>query len=75
MLIGKEGVKIASSVLNIFDDGIMNGGYTSAYDAERADRRTALVAEGVCQASFDTYWASREGLDRNTAGRLQVDPK
>ena len=64
MLIGKEGVKIASSVLNIFDDGIMNGGWaTSAYDAEgEPTRRTALVAEGVCQGFlYDTYWAARAG--------------
>ena len=64
MLIGKQGVKIASSVLNIFDDGIMNGGWaTSAYDAEGTPTgRTPLVVEGVCQGFlYDAYWAARAG--------------
>jgi len=64
MLIGRQGAKIASSVLNIFDDGIMPGGWaTSAYDAEgTATERTPLVLEGVCQGFlFDTYWAARAG--------------
>lgn len=64
MLIGRQGTKIASPVLNIFDDGIMQGGWaTSAFDAEgTATNRTPLVAEGVCQGFlFDTYWAGRAG--------------
>jgi PmbA protein len=64
MLIGRQGKKIASPVLNIFDDGIMIGGWaTSAYDAEgTATARTPLVLEGVCQGFlFDTYWAARAG--------------
>jgi PmbA protein len=64
MLIGRQGKKIASPVLNIFDDGIMTGGWaTSAYDAEgTATARTTLVLEGVCQGFlFDTYWAARAG--------------
>jgi PmbA protein len=64
MLIGKVGALVASPVLNIFDDGIMNGGWaSSAYDAEgTATNRTPLVLEGVCQGFlFDTYWAARAG--------------
>jgi len=65
MLIGKQGVKIASNALNIFDDGIMKGGWaSSAHDAEGTPTgRTALVTEGVCQGFlYDTYWAGRAGL-------------
>jgi len=64
MLIGKEGMRIASSVLNIFDDGIMKGGWaSSAHDAEGTPTgRTPLVLEGVCQGFlYDTYWAGRAG--------------
>ena len=64
MLIGKKGQKIASGVLNIWDDGIMTGGWaTSAFDAEgTASRKTALVLEGLCQGYlYDTYWAGRAG--------------
>lgn len=64
MLIGKKGQKVASSVLNIRDDGIMTGGWaTSAFDAEGTpSRKTALVLEGLCQGYlYDTYWAGRAG--------------
>ncbi|HBG45426.1 MAG TPA: TldD/PmbA family protein [Deltaproteobacteria bacterium] len=64
MLIGKKGVKIASPVLNIRDDGIMKAGWaTSSYDAEgTASRRTPLVLGGVCQGYlYDSYWSARAG--------------
>lgn len=64
MLIGKKGRKIASGVLNIWDDGIMRAGWaSSAFDAEgTASRKTALVLEGACQGYlYDTYWAGRAG--------------
>lgn len=64
MLIGKAGKKIASGALNIWDDGVMRGGWaTSAFDAEgTASRKTALVLEGLCQGYlYDAYWAARAG--------------
>lgn len=62
MLIGKEGTRVVSAVLNIWDDGIMKDGWaTSAYDAEGTPTgKKALVAEGVCGGFlYDTYWAAR----------------
>lgn len=64
MLIGKAGQKVASAALNIWDDGIMPGGWaTAAYDGEgMAQGRTPLVLDGVCQGYlYDTYWAERAG--------------
>jgi len=64
MLIGKTGKKIASSILNIWDNGIMPGGWsTSLFDGEGSPRnKTPLVLEGVCQGYlYDTYWAARAG--------------
>ncbi|MBI5493314.1 MAG: TldD/PmbA family protein [Deltaproteobacteria bacterium] len=62
MLIGKAGKKVASAKLNIFDDGILPGGWaSSSFDGEGAGRgRTALLEAGVCRAFlYDTYWAAR----------------
>ncbi|MBE7415695.1 MAG: TldD/PmbA family protein [Deltaproteobacteria bacterium] len=64
MLIGKKGKKVASGALNIWDDGVLRGGWaTSAFDAEgTASRKTALVLEGVCRGFlYDAYWAGRAG--------------
>ncbi len=64
MLIGKIGKKVAGSVLNIWDDGLVPGGWaTSAYDGEGVPRsRTPLLAEGVCMGFlYDSYWAKRAG--------------
>ncbi|MBI1911905.1 MAG: TldD/PmbA family protein [Deltaproteobacteria bacterium] len=65
MLIGKVGQRIASPSLNIWDDGVLKGGWaTSAFDGEGvAKGRTQLLSEGVCQGYlYDSYWAVREGV-------------
>lgn len=64
MIGGKIGEKVASSVVNIYDDGVLRGGWaSSAYDGEGAKKaRTALIVEGVLQGYlYDTYWAGRAG--------------
>lgn len=64
MLIGKAGKKVASSALNIWDNGVLPGGWaTSAFDGEGMVKgRTALLKEGVCEGFlYDTYWAARAG--------------
>ncbi len=64
MLIGKVGKKIASSSLNIWDNGVLPGGWaTSLFDGEGSPRnKTPLLLEGVCQGYlYDTYWARRAG--------------
>lgn len=64
MLIGKIGAKVASDSLNIWDDGVLPGGWaTSAFDGEgMAKGKTPLLIKGVCQGYlYDTYWAERAG--------------
>ncbi len=63
MLADKRGKKVVSSVINIWDDGLLCGGWaTSPYDCEGVPRRkTPLVVEGVCEGFlYDTYHAKRE---------------
>jgi PmbA protein len=65
MLIGKKGKEVASRALNVFDDGLMPGGWASSpFDCEGVPRqRTPLVTGGVCRGFlYDTYWAAREGV-------------
>ena len=64
MLVGREGERVASSLVNIIDDGVMDGGWSSGvFDSEGAVRqRTPLVTGGVCKGFlYDTYWAARQG--------------
>ncbi|MEK7774225.1 MAG: TldD/PmbA family protein, partial [Deltaproteobacteria bacterium] len=64
MLIGKAGKKVASSVLNVWDDGVLPGGWAaSVFDGEGALRqKTPLLTEGVCTGFlYDTYWGNRAG--------------
>ena len=64
MLIGKVGRKVASSALNLWDDGLRPRGWaTSAVDGEGVARHTTpLLAEGVlCGYLYDSYWARRAG--------------
>ncbi len=64
MLMGKTGKKIASDAINIWDNGVLPGGWsTSLFDGEGSPRnKTPLVLEGVCQGYlYDTYWAARAG--------------
>ncbi len=63
MLADKRGKKVMSPVINIWDDGLLPGGWATApYDCEGVPRtRTPLVLEGVCQGFlYDTYHARRE---------------
>lgn len=65
MLIGKVGEKVASASLNIVDDGVMPGGWsTSLFDGEGVPRRTTpLLTEGVLRGYlYDSYWAGRAGV-------------
>lgn len=71
MLIGKIGQKVAASSLNVWDDGILPGGWaTSAFDGEGVPKRkTALLTEGVLRGFlYDTYWARREGAGAQSTG-------
>ncbi|MBI5469083.1 MAG: TldD/PmbA family protein [Deltaproteobacteria bacterium] len=64
MLIGKAGKDVASSLLNIWDDGVMAGGWaTSSFDGEGAPReKTPLLDRGVLTGYlYDTYWGKRAG--------------
>ncbi|MFQ5465934.1 MAG: TldD/PmbA family protein [Thermodesulfobacteriota bacterium] len=64
MLMDKLGSKVASSALDVWDDGVLRGGWaTSPFDGEGSPRaRTALLARGECAAFlYDTYWARRSG--------------
>lgn len=64
MLIGKVGKKVASGVLNVWDDGLLPRGWaTSESDGEGMPRsRTALLAGGVLSGYlYDSYWARRAG--------------
>jgi len=64
MLKGKLGARVASSALDVWDDGTLSGGWaTSPFDGEGSPRaRTALLARGECAAFlYDTYWALRSG--------------
>lgn len=64
MLADKLGERVASTMVNILDDGLLRGGWsTSVFDGEGVGRqRTPLVTDGVCgNFLYDTYWAGREG--------------
>lgn len=64
MLIGKAGKDVASSLLNIWDDGVLRGGWaTSSFDGEGAPReKTPLLRKGVLTGYlYDTYWGARAG--------------
>jgi len=64
MLIGKAGKDVASSLLNVWDDGLLAGGWaTSLFDGEGAPRKkTPLLNRGVLTGYlYDTYWAARAG--------------
>lgn len=64
MLAGKIDTPVASSVLNIIDDGILKGGWaTSRHDGEGvARRKTGLLSGGILKGYlYDSYWARREG--------------
>ncbi|MBI5642971.1 MAG: TldD/PmbA family protein [Deltaproteobacteria bacterium] len=65
MLIGKVGEKIASEVLNVYDDGLLPGGWASSpFDGEGVMRsKTPLILNGVCQGYlYDSYWGERAGV-------------
>jgi PmbA protein len=65
MLTGKTGKGVVSRKLNLWDDGLMPGGWASSrFDCEGVPRqRTLLVTGGVCRGFlYDTYWAAREGV-------------
>ncbi|MFQ5735889.1 MAG: TldD/PmbA family protein [Thermodesulfobacteriota bacterium] len=64
MLIDKVGKKVVSGVLNVWDDGLLPGGWSSsAFDGEGVPRsRTPLLSAGVLRGYlYDSYWAKRAG--------------
>lgn len=64
MLAGKVGKKVLSNLLNIYDDGLIKGGWSSSlFDGEGVSRqRTPLIVEGVCEGYlYDSYWGGRAG--------------
>lgn len=65
MLIGKVGKKVVSKSLNVWDDGLLKGGWgTSSFDGEGVSRqKTPLLTEGAVNGFlYDTYWAQRDGI-------------
>jgi PmbA protein len=64
MFAGKEGLRVASDIFNLVDDGIHPEGLASApFDGEGVPtRRTLLVDEGILQGFlYDTYTGRKEG--------------
>lgn len=64
MLAEKIGAAVASEALNIWDDGILKGGWaTSCHDGEGLPRKkTELLSKGVLKGYlYDAYWARRGG--------------
>lgn len=64
MLTGKVGKDVASSLLNVWDDGVLPGGWaTSSFDGEGTlKEKTPLLRKGVLTGYlYDTYWAARAG--------------
>ena len=65
MLAGKTGKDVAGGMLNIWDDGLLDGGWSSSrYDGEGGVRqKTRLVEKGVLTGFlYDAYWAARAGV-------------
>jgi PmbA protein len=65
MLIGKKGKEVVSRNLNVYDDGLLPGGWASSpFDSEGVARqKTPLITQGVCRGFiYDTYWAERQGV-------------
>lgn len=61
----KLNTKVASSLINVIDDGTLAGGiHTTPFDAEGVPaRRTSLIKEGVLQGYLhNTYTAARDGV-------------
>ncbi len=62
MLMGRLGEKVFSDIVNIWDDGLLEGGWgTSSADSEGMPmEKTCLVEAGVVRGFlFDSYWAGR----------------
>ena len=63
---GKIGEKIASELVTVFDDGLLNGGLqTWRFDGEGVpSQRTPIVERGVLRHYlYDNYTAKREGVE------------
>ena len=82
-LAGKLGEKIASSNINVIDDGTMPGGFgTSPFDGEGIPtRRTVVIENGVLKSYLlNTYTAKKLGLQttanasRGLAGTPGIGP-
>ncbi len=74
MLAGRLGKTCASNAVNIYDDGVMKGGWaTSDFDAEGVPRKTTpLVEAGVCRNYlYDSYWA-RRGKAESTGNAVRA---
>jgi len=71
-LAGKLGQKIASNVLTIWDDGLVQGGlFSGAYDGEGAPRKkVCIIGEGVLEAYLhNSYTAGKAGVANTGHGR------
>lgn len=65
MLIGKLDTAVASRHVNVWDDGLLKGGWaTSAFDAEGVARqKTPLIINGIAIGYlYDTYWGKKDGV-------------
>ncbi len=66
MLAGKIGQRLMSENVNLVDDGLLSGGYsTSPFDAEGTpSSKTHLVDGGlIAHALFDSYYARKQGVE------------
>lgn len=72
---GKLGKKVASELISIEDNGIMEKGYASqSFDDEGAARRnTQLIKKGVVDSFlYDSLWANKAGT-KSTGNSLRKD--
>lgn len=70
-LIGKEGEKITTENLSIYDDGTLDGGFSSGVcdDEGTASKRTPLVEDGVLKGFlYDIYTANKDGVESTSNG-------
>jgi len=73
ILRGKLGERVASGLVNIVDEGVVEGGYFVPYDDEGAPKRRTVVVEGGVLRGFLTSrrTAAELGVEDTGNGRCQ----
>lgn len=78
-LVGKLGKPLYSKALNVINDGLLEGGFSSSpFDGEgRPSQKTLLIKEGVVENWLtDSYWAKKMGVSSTNASwrKSVIDP-